>query len=75
MQMDEYKGYAAKLLRVTAHMLDKAAVWPGKGLSIRSRQPVGSLPSPAVTHLMARCLDTHANHMRSRAVKSVTACE
>jgi hypothetical protein len=23
-------GYGAKILRVTAYMLDKAAVWPGK---------------------------------------------
>uniref|UniRef100_L2GA81 DNA binding regulatory protein n=1 Tax=Colletotrichum fructicola (strain Nara gc5) TaxID=1213859 RepID=L2GA81_COLFN len=56
MQMDDHTGYAAKILRVTAYMLDKAAVWP-------------------VTHLMARCLETHATHMRARAEKSVIACE
>jgi hypothetical protein len=28
--MDNHSGYAAKILRVTAYMLEKAAVWPGK---------------------------------------------
>ena len=28
--MDGHSGYAAKILRVTAFMLEKAAVWPGK---------------------------------------------
>ncbi|KAK5994487.1 hypothetical protein PT974_04964 [Cladobotryum mycophilum] len=54
--IDGHNGYAAKILRLTAQMLDKAAVWP-------------------VTHLMARCLETHANHMRARAEKSVLASE
>lgn len=52
----EHNGYAAKILRVTAYMLDQAAVWP-------------------VTRLMAACLEAHANHMRARAEKSVTAME
>ncbi|KAI0020869.1 DNA binding regulatory protein AmdX [Xylariomycetidae sp. FL0641] len=56
LQMDISGGYAAKILRVTSHMLDKSAVWP-------------------VLHLMARCLDSHANYMRTRADKSVTASE
>lgn len=30
MQPGEHVGFAAKILRVTAHMLGKAAVWPGK---------------------------------------------
>ncbi|TVY32973.1 Respiration factor [Lachnellula subtilissima] len=46
-------GYGSKILRVTAYMLDKAAVWP-------------------VTHLMARSLETQANHMRARAENSVS---
>lgn len=29
-QVDDSTGYAAKLLRVTAYMFDKAAVWPGR---------------------------------------------
>lgn len=55
-QMDDHSGYAAKILRLTAYMMDKSAVWP-------------------VTHLMARCLETHANHMRARAEKSVVSSE
>jgi hypothetical protein len=51
----DHAGYATKILRVTAFMLDKAAVWP-------------------TTHLMARCLETHANHMRTRAEKSILTC-
>ncbi|CAG8976907.1 hypothetical protein HYALB_00003518 [Hymenoscyphus albidus] len=49
-------GYGSQILRVTAYMLDKAAVWP-------------------VTHLMARSLETQANHMRARAENSVTLGE
>jgi hypothetical protein len=30
MQMDDHTGYAAKILRITAFMLDRAAVWPSK---------------------------------------------
>ncbi|KAK4167642.1 fungal-specific transcription factor domain-containing protein [Cladorrhinum sp. PSN259] len=51
-QLDSNLGYAAKLLKVTAYMFDKAAVWP-------------------VTRLITACLDTHANHMRIRAEKSI----
>ncbi|KAI5867898.1 DNA binding regulatory protein AmdX [Durotheca rogersii] len=56
LQMDGLCGYAAKILRATAYMLDKSAVWP-------------------VLHLMARCLESHANFMASRADKSVIATE
>ncbi|KAI5918418.1 fungal-specific transcription factor domain-containing protein [Camillea tinctor] len=49
-------GYATKILRVTAYMLDKSAVWP-------------------VLHLMAQCLESHANFMRMRADKSIVASE
>ena len=52
LQSDGHSGYATKILRLTASMMDKAAVWP-------------------VTHLMARCLETHANHTRARAETSV----
>ncbi|CCF46219.1 hypothetical protein CH063_15042 [Colletotrichum higginsianum] len=33
--MDDHAGYAAKILRVTAYMLDKAAVWPVTHLKAR----------------------------------------
>jgi hypothetical protein len=40
LEMDDSGGYAAKLLRVTAYMFDKAAVWPGKLLTrLISRVP------------------------------------
>ncbi|KAL2261292.1 hypothetical protein VTK26DRAFT_4451 [Humicola hyalothermophila] len=55
-QMDDNPGYAAKLLRVTAHMFDKATVWP-------------------VTRLITSALETHANHMRARAEKSVMSLD
>lgn len=29
-QMDDHAGYAAKILRLTAYMIDKATVWPGR---------------------------------------------
>ncbi|KAI1465211.1 DNA binding regulatory protein AmdX [Daldinia caldariorum] len=56
LQMDNYGGYAAKILRATAYMLDKSAIWP-------------------VLHLMANCLESHANFMASRADKSIIASE
>ncbi|KAK6216492.1 hypothetical protein LQW54_003498 [Pestalotiopsis sp. IQ-011] len=56
LQMDDHSGFAAKILRLTAYMMDKSAVWP-------------------VTHLMARCLETHANHMRARAERSVISSD
>ncbi|PVH89716.1 hypothetical protein DL98DRAFT_543372 [Cadophora sp. DSE1049] len=49
-------GYGGKILKVTAYMLDRAAIWP-------------------VTHLMARSLETQANHMRVRAEESVSQRE
>lgn len=30
LQMGDHSGYAAKILRITAYMMDKSAVWPGK---------------------------------------------
>ncbi|XMA15484.1 hypothetical protein WAI453_008275 [Rhynchosporium graminicola] len=49
-------GYGGKILKLTAYMLDRAAIWP-------------------VTHLMARSLETQANHMRVRAEESVSPRE
>jgi hypothetical protein len=56
LQMDDHNGYATKILRLTAYMMNRSAVWP-------------------VRHLMARCLETHANHTRARAEKSVAGME
>ena len=72
----QHAGYAAKILRVTAYMLGKAAVWPGECFS--SLHPPRSPPytdKQVVTHLMAECLENHACHMMARAEKSVMACE
>ncbi|KAK3494137.1 fungal-specific transcription factor domain-containing protein [Neurospora hispaniola] len=55
-QRDDHMGYAAKILRITAYLIDKGAVWP-------------------VTRLISSCLETHADHMRARAEKSVAAME
>jgi hypothetical protein len=64
-------GYGTKLLMVTAYMLSKAAVWPGM-----STHPLASLSSAnmfTVTHVQARALESHANHINQRAEKSVIA--
>ncbi|KAK4212011.1 hypothetical protein QBC37DRAFT_203198 [Rhypophila decipiens] len=55
-RMDDHAGYAAKILRLTAYMIDKATIWP-------------------VTRLISSCLETHANHVRARAEKSVLATD
>lgn len=34
MPIDDHTGYAAKILRVTAYMLDKAAAWPSKFIEL-----------------------------------------
>jgi hypothetical protein len=76
LQMDDTAGYATKLLRVTAYMFDKAAVWPGKFQAWEVLSlPRSSLTKPLVTRLITSCLETHANHMRARAEKSVMALD
>jgi hypothetical protein len=63
-------GYGTKLLMVTAYMLSKAAVWPGE--SARHKVYVGCiLTNPAVTHVQARALESHAHHINQRAENSV----
>lgn len=44
LQVDAMGGYAAKILRVTACMLDKSAVWPGKQTSNSARLLFFSFP-------------------------------
>jgi hypothetical protein len=63
-------GFGTKLLMVTAYMLSKAAVWPGE--STRYKVYVGCiLTNPAVTHIQARALESHAHHINQRAENSV----
>ena len=65
-------GYGTKLLMVTAYMLGKAAVWPGKLVTATRNLPKRTDPTE-VTHVMARALEAHANHLNQRAEASVTA--
>lgn len=55
-RVENYTGYATRILHLTANVLMKAGVWP-------------------VMHVIAECLETHAKCMRSRAEKSIRACE
>ncbi|PKS13338.1 hypothetical protein jhhlp_000109 [Lomentospora prolificans] len=48
--------------------------YAAKLLQLASRSLFKSAVWPG-THLMAECLEAHANHMRSRAEKSILACE
>jgi len=75
LQVDDHTGYAARILRITAYLIDKASVWPGKCcLGLLSTVIISCVPLlmiSIVTRLISSCLETHANHMRSRAEKSV----
>ena len=66
-------GYGSKILLITAYMLDKAAVWPGKNEPTKSRRvdPLTTL----VTRLMSRSLETQAAHMKDRAENSLVKSE
>jgi hypothetical protein len=66
-------GYGGKILKVTAYMLDRAAIWPGKHTATLSNLFPANHKS--VTHLMARSLETQANHMKARAEDSITRRE
>jgi hypothetical protein len=63
-------GYGTKLLMITAYMLSKAAVWPGEFIHTCNQL---SAHTVSVTHVMARALESHAQHLNQRAEKSVTA--
>lgn len=65
-------GYGSKILKVTAYMLDRAAIWPGMS---RSSFKLNYALTKLVTHLMARSLETQASHMRARAEESVAQRE
>lgn len=59
-------GYGAKILKATAFMLEKSAVWPGKLLPsdpclLRNTDPV------LVTHVMANALEVQAGTLNQRA--------
>ncbi len=63
-------GYGSKILRITAMMLEKAIVWPGKPLISFSNLAFIADSCCAVTHVMAKALVTQATHMDRRAEES-----
>jgi hypothetical protein len=64
-------GYGSKILRITAMMLEKAIVWPGEYSVLHTS--VFSTDVSAVTHVMAKALETQAAHMDRRAQESTKA--
>jgi hypothetical protein len=64
-------GLGSRILRMTAQMLEKAAVWPGK-YPILIPCSIHRL-TDVVTHVMASALETQANHADHRAESSTTA--
>lgn len=74
-QQDDHMGYAAKILRITAYLIDKGAVWPGKLYFPPDALEKANANQLLVTRLISSCLETHADHMRARAEKSVAAME
>jgi hypothetical protein len=64
-------GYGTKLLMVTAYMLSKAAVWPGEFMISSVKSAITDIP--IVTHVQARALEAHANHINQRAENSVNS--
>ena len=63
-------GYGSKILRVTAMMLEKAVVWPGKSFIRANYSSCTMLTRIVVTHVMAKALETQATHMDQRAETS-----
>lgn len=60
-----------KLLYLTAHMLQKSVVWPGRTFPLPSIVHIANYASVAM--VMARALEAHGNHINQRAEASVTA--
>ena len=61
-------GLGSKVLRVTAMMLEKAVIWPSKSLAWCLL--LCTTNTFAVTHVMAKALETEASHMDRRAAAS-----
>jgi Fungal specific transcription factor domain/Zinc finger, C2H2 type len=66
-------GYGGRILTLTAHALERAAVWPGEYSSYGFTREVAN--SGAVTKLMASSLGTQAGHLRERALSSTTTTQ
>ena len=65
-------GYGSKILRITAMMLEKAVVWPGKLSELDAIFAGRDANMETVTHVMAKALETQASHMDQRAETSTT---
>jgi hypothetical protein len=65
-------GLGSRILRMTAQMLEKAAVWPGK-YPLSTSNLVHQLTDALVTHVMASALEIQASHADHRAESSTTA--
>ena len=63
-------GYGSKILRITAMMLEKAVVWPGRLLTFPVLFSKDFADMETVTHVMAKALETQAAHMDQRAETS-----
>lgn len=66
-------GLGSRILRMTAQMLEKAAVWPGKQYRQKHDKKSNMLTNVTVTHVMASALEMQAVHVDQRAENSVTA--
>ena len=62
-------GYGSKILLLTAHLLEREAVWPGKPPDMYHHRHANT---GAVVKVMARSLETQAVHIKERALASVT---
>lgn len=66
-------GLGSRILRMTAQMLEKAAVWPGKRSDPTTALYSLMLTFEVVTHVMASALEMQAAHVDQRAEVSVSA--
>lgn len=62
-------GHGSRILVLTAYLLERDAVWPGKLSS--SRDAIARSHAAIVFKLMARSLETQAGHIKERALASV----
>ncbi|KEF55516.1 uncharacterized protein A1O9_08266 [Exophiala aquamarina CBS 119918] len=63
-------GHGSRILVLTAHILEREAVWPGKSGLGDSRVPFANVG--VVFKLMAQSLETQAGHIKERAIASVS---
>ena len=64
-------GYGCRILSLASQVLERAAVWPGEYSKFESSPELAN--EDTVTKLMAKSLETEAEHLRQRAVASAAA--